>query len=411
MMKVLIISLCAPYDARRDAGGKTHNYYVKRLAQEKDCELRLLSFCEENDYDEAMEDLKSYSIDADVMCLKTDLKYKICRNIISVNSRFNPFSQYGCFTYEYYWHGIKQKLIKLKLNGYQPDVIILSWTQIGLFVDRIKKIYPDSKFIVSEHDVSYHGYERKTEIKSGIAKVIWRIRTRNLKKSELRMANAADLTVVHNINDRQLLIEDGIPQEKIHVIVPYYDDYSLKVTRQVNWNAPNLIYYGAMSRPENYECAIRYIERILPYLKSQPKFYVIGNAPHAKLEKYRSEQVVISGFVQDITPYLENCLCLIAPLTMGAGIKVKMIEMMSAGVPVITNQIGIEGIPVKASVDYIHCESDDEFIAALDKILSREVDIETMGDSARNAVKQIFDIHASGDALAERIRRIIAGPF
>ena len=97
-------------------------------------------------------------------------------------------------------------------------------------------------------------------------------------------------------------------------------------------------------------------------------FYIIGGNPHQSLFKYESERIHITGFVDSIDFYFSNCIALVVPLLLGAGIKVKVLEAMSAGVLVLTNDIGIEGIPAKDGEHYFHCESATDYKNLLNKL-------------------------------------------
>ena len=67
---------------------------------------------------------------------------------------------------------------------------------------------------------------------------------------------------------------------------------------------------------------------------------------------------------------LAAAVCLVAPLKLGAGIKVKILEAMSAGIPVLTNEIGIEGIEAVNEKEYILCSSPDEYADSIRRLLS-----------------------------------------
>lgn len=118
---------------------------------------------------------------------------------------------------------------------------------------------------------------------------------------------------------------------------------------------------------------------------------VIGGNPPTCLKKMAAPNIKILGFVKNIDFYFENCICLVAPLLLGAGIKVKILEAFAAGIPVLTNQIGIEGIPAKNGIDYIHCESAEEYIKAIDNLLHFEELGNTLSHNARRLVTENFD--------------------
>ncbi|MBR4599387.1 MAG: glycosyltransferase, partial [Treponema sp.] len=179
-----------------------------------------------------------------------------------------------------------------------------------------------------------------------------------------------------------------ISPEKIKIIAPYFDDFS-----NVNhsFNTKNIIFYGAMSRPENYECCIWFIENVFNKLSSNFTMTIIGANPHPSLLNYKSERIIITGFVKDARPYFETALCSVVPLLLGAGIKIKVLESMSAGIPVLTNAIGIEGIPAKNKVDYLHCETAQDYISSITELADNYEMQKSLSENARNFISRNFN--------------------
>ena len=96
------------------------------------------------------------------------------------------------------------------------------------------------------------------------------------------------------------------------------------------------------------------------------EFVVIGNRPNDELKKYHDgKTIIVTGFVEDVSSWFSSSLCLVAPLILGAGVKIKILEALSSGIPVITNDIGIEGIRAVAGVDYIHCDNPKDYVEAI----------------------------------------------
>ena len=132
-----------------------------------------------------------------------------------------------------------------------------------------------------------------------------------------------------------------------------------------------MLFYGAMARPENYKSAIWFIENVMPLLSDlDVRFVIVGARPDKSLLTYASDKVEITGFMDKVDPYFERCLCLVAPLVLGAGVKVKILEAMSSGIPVVTNHIGIEGIYAENGKHYIHCEAPEEYAECIHKLVN-----------------------------------------
>lgn len=104
---------------------------------------------------------------------------------------------------------------------------------------------------------------------------------------------------------------------------------------------------------------------------------------------------MITGFVNDTLPYFESSMCLVAPLVLGAGIKVKILEAMSSGIPVLTNDIGIEGIPAENGSTYFHCNDAETYNKIIRQLYSGEIDTETVSIKSREFMKQLFDVEGS----------------
>lgn len=158
----------------------------------------------------------------------------------------------------------------------------------------------------------------------------------------------------------------------------------------------DILFFGAMNREENYLSAIWFIENVMKKLEdTDTRFIVLGNNPPDCLKKYESERVHIVGFVENVEPYFERSVCFVAPLVLGAGIKVKVIEALSTGIPVLTNDIGIEGIHAIDGKEYLHCSDPDEYAFAIRKLLSKEINISELELNEKNLVKREYSMESS----------------
>jgi glycosyltransferase involved in cell wall biosynthesis len=79
----------------------------------------------------------------------------------------------------------------------------------------------------------------------------------------------------------------------------------------------------------------------------QVKLYVVGNNPPKELRRRASERVVVTGFVEDVRPYVWNAAVYVVPLYMGGGTRLKVLEAMAMKKPVVATRVGCEGIDVR----------------------------------------------------------------
>jgi glycosyltransferase involved in cell wall biosynthesis len=116
----------------------------------------------------------------------------------------------------------------------------------------------------------------------------------------------------------------------------------------------------------------------------------------------------VTGFVPDIRPYLAKSFCMVAPLLSGAGIKVKVIEVMSAGLPVLASGIAIEGIPAENGVHYLHCEKPEDYLDVFERVRQDRINLQAISDNAKKLINRCYDLEKSFASYKEAILRVIA---
>ena len=239
----------------------------------------------------------------------------------------------------------------------------LVWAEFSQSAWVLTLLGPTLRVTLSLHDVQTHLVLAKSAFE--------RLLTMGFTaQSERALLERANRIRVQSINDKWLLRSlFRIPGEKIEVVEPALSTFLSKVRRSSSVIEPHsLLFWGAMARRENSDAALGFLRDHFPILKQKypdAKIYVVGSNPPKELLAMAGDAVVVTGFVEDPTPYFERAGLGIAPLSQGAGIKVKVLEMLRAGLPVISSVIGAEGIPIDAGLTV---SSIDAFSQVIDKI-------------------------------------------
>lgn len=406
MKKILWISPYAPYDKVDHAGGKVHNYYVKYFHKSGKFDITLLSLCLKKE--EKFLDLEKYGIKNNIFVMDQSKLKQFERRSKSAWSYVNPFDKYAGICLDYERKHIQKMLVDYRNKGNRPDIVILQWTFSLAFSAEIRQYFPNCKIIAIEEDVTFLGYERKwKKAELPYQKFFWKTRYQKIKKLELNWLKNVDLVVTNNPKDTRLLIDNNISEEKIFTSMPYFDDYSA-IKRNVEGR--DILFLGAMSRAENYLSAIWFIDKVMPQLYDlNVRFLVAGSNPPEALKAKESSVVKILGYTDNMAEYFGKCVCFVAPLILGAGIKVKILEAMSAGIPVLTNEIGIEGIEAKKGDEYIFCSEADEYICAIKKLLSDCWLGEKLSTNSRKFIKENYCMASRLDQLIDKIENELVG--
>jgi len=152
-------------------------------------------------------------------------------------------------------------------------------------------------------------------------------------------------------------------------------------------------FLGSLNAAHNEYSVKYFINYLLPFVKKRvpdARFLVIGGGASDSLLRLESESVHFTGRVDDVRGFLEECRVFVCPMTFGSGIKTKLIEGMSFGIPVVTTSIGAENIDAINKKDWF-IEDENEILAERIVYLLNNYDVaKCMGESGRTFVKDNF---------------------
>jgi glycosyltransferase involved in cell wall biosynthesis len=215
-----------------------------------------------------------------------------------------------------------------------------------------------------------------------------------LRDQEVGLCNQVDRVVAVSQPDRELLIGYGVDPDKVHVIPHGVDlgafdkdyEFSLRDAYGVSADTRIILYHGIYSYAPNLESIRLLAKEILPRLRLRgwkAKVFAIG--PEAPLEAIDPD-VVFTGSVDQLAPYLKSGDLAVVPLQQGGGTRMKILEYFAASIPVVTTSKGIEGIPAENG---------------------SQVLIEDSFDGMANAIIRLFEHPEEGKAMARRAKDIV----
>lgn len=229
----------------------------------------------------------------------------------------------------------------------QSDLIELQWSEMIALAPSIRKRLPSKRLIGVAHDVITQRWQRAaSNARSPLRRLGAALAGKLSARRERNSFEALDTLIVFSEKDANFARElcAGV---NVRVVRPGLGPKQF--VRHPDQSNPTALFVGAMSRPENDESIRWFLREIWPTVsRGVPKarFVVAGAHPSAALieEAQRRSNVIITGYVEDFTPYYETASVAVVPLRLGAGVKFKTIEAMLFEVPVITTQVGAEGI-------------------------------------------------------------------
>ncbi len=188
-------------------------------------------------------------------------------------------------------------------------------------------------------------------------------RVEELKRTELSWARNSDLVLVVSDVEKDILISEGISNVRVVPNVHHvYDDTPGFDGRE------GLMFIGSFEHPPNEDAVVWFVEEILPKIVNKMgkvKVYIVGNAPTKRVRSLASDIVEVTGYVPDVSPYFNGSRVFVSPLRYGAGLKGKVGQAMSYGLPVVTTSIGAEGFVYEDEPPFIIADDPDAFADAV----------------------------------------------
>ena len=221
---------------------------------------------------------------------------------------------------------------------YQYDRAWLEFTEMGGLRDRIAA---GTSVTVSVHDVLLQWALRRGGLTHWLVPGLYR--------DERRLLAGVDHVSCLNAKDAGLLTGlYGLSQ--ISVVPPVLGDFVARVQRDAHTVVPDsLLFWGAMDRRENALAIEQFLAQAWPVIRAarpEARLAVVGSRPPAWLQsRHGRDGIVVTGFVEDPAPHFATAALGIAPLAEGAGVKLKVLEMLACGLQVVTTDVGAEGIP------------------------------------------------------------------
>ncbi|MBI1879125.1 MAG: glycosyltransferase, partial [Chloroflexi bacterium] len=127
----------------------------------------------------------------------------------------------------------------------------------------------------------------------------------------------------------------------------------------------DLLFTGKMDFRPNIDAALWFGNYVLPLILAQrpgATFAIVGQRPHPRLDVLRDlPGVTITGSVEDVRPYLTGAKVYVAPLRVGGGTRLKLLEAMVMGVPIVSTTVGAEGFPVVNGQELILADEPESF--------------------------------------------------
>ncbi|HHS97028.1 MAG TPA: glycosyltransferase [Chloroflexi bacterium] len=236
------------------------------------------------------------------------------------------------------------------------------------------ELAPEIPRIVIRHKVDHvHYWEVATAQPWGLEKLLGLVEAKKLHRYERKKMPFFQAYVACSEQDASIIDRDapGIP----HLVIPNGADLS-KFTPSGRKRAgdPTLLYVGSMNYYPNIDAMLYFFHEMYPSIREavpNVRVWIVGHAPPPKiLELGNLPGVTVTGTVPDPWPYYDQADVFIVPLRLGGGTRLKIIEAMAMGLPVVSTTVGAEGVEIRPGQNILIADDPESFVAAVLRLLT-----------------------------------------
>ena len=256
--------------------------------------------------------------------------------------------------------------------------------------------------------LNHHGVEsfmikrRAMNEASIINKVYLMIEGYKLEKYEKRYCDKFDMNLAVSELDKDLL-KNITGVENIEVIENGVDiNYFSPSSSNLKNN--NIIFAGRLDQYSNRKSIYYFCTKVWPLIKNKfpdMRLTIIGNNPSSKLVEIagNDSNIQLLGYVDDVRPYFSKALISVCPIIDGGGTRIKILDALAMGMPIISTSIGCEGIDVTPGDDVLIADTPEEFVEKVEKIVSDVGIRKRMCVNARKTAENKYSWNAIGIKL------------
>jgi sugar transferase (PEP-CTERM/EpsH1 system associated) len=376
-----------------DTGAKLRNYHLARVLAER-ASITLLAFA---DREQPSDSPGFYDR---VIIVPRDLGYSFSKIVRGAFGR-TPLPILN------YTTGAMKQALARALDESNFDLVQIESVHLMEYLPIIRAARQRPTVICDWHNVESELMQRYSEREKNPLHRAYAYRTaRKMSGFERRAITEFDANVVVSERDAEQL--RGVnPNARIFVVENGVDvaHYSGPAQPIVAGAPHRILFVGSMDYHANCDAVVDFVRQVWPLVRERrPElvFTIVGRDPSTAVRQLASiPGVEVTGTVDDVRPFYREAFAAVVPLKTGGGSRLKILESMAAGVPVISTRLGAEGLDVQDRENILIAETGPEFRDAIAEIMDDHEMRQKLRKTGRALVSERYDWSKLGASLSE----------
>ena len=265
-------------------------------------------------------------------------------------------------------------LVRRHLREQRYDVVYIGFLGMMGYVRDVRSLAPNARIVLEEHNVEWEIFERLADRKRPPRSWAWRAEARALRRYEIRALREVNSVIAISDADARAFKElAGIDA----VVVPQV--FEARAPRVESTKAPSLAYVGHLTWQPNAHGLDWFCESVWPLVRARVPDATLKIAGSGLPKRdgrldvpaaWQKPGIEVVGFVSDLEDLYRSSVAMVAPILGGSGVRMKLIESMSAGMPTVTTTDGAAGLDVVDGRELLIADGAPEFADRIAEVLA-----------------------------------------
>lgn len=282
----------------------------------------------------------------------------------------------------------------MKAHGEEFDVVLMSRPATARNYLSLVKKYTNARTIFDTVDLHFVREQRRLELE-----------VQQWKDLEFYLANETDHTFVVSPTEKELLAQESFAS-KVAVVS---NIHSLEPCEKGFEERDGLMFIGGFAHPPNEEGVLWFIDYVLPQIRNKipdMHFTIVGSDPTDAVLEKAGDNVTVAGFVEDAAGHFNSAKVFVSPLLHGAGVKGKIGQSFSYGLPVVTTSVGAEGMHLVDGHNALIADTETEFANKIIELYTEQTLWQKLSINGRKVITEQF----SPATIRNALESVLAAP-
>lgn len=290
----------------------------------------------------------------------------------------------------------------LETRGSEYDVVYITRYDVAERHLPAVKQYTQAKVLFNNADLHFLR-ELRAALAAGQKDLSGPLATRD---RELALMRKVDGILSYNPTEHAVIMSHNLQVDNLHICPWVLDGRGHAASYETR---SGIAFLGGYRHTPNVEAVEFFVEKVMPLLRKRlpgVAFHIYGSSIPVSFNKYESDDVILEGFVENLDDVFESARVMVAPLLSGAGIKGKVLEAMSAGIPQVLTPVAAEATGLSHGVSAMIVEDPQAWVDAIAELYEVEERWQQVSNNALALARTNYGFDTGIKGMAKALESI-----